>query len=633
MPAKMNVGRAVLAVSFALYIAHLASGLYLRDSGELTTAAFTLGVAHETGFPLYCLMGKLASLVPLGDVATRLAALSAAAGALAAWLVYRLAREIGGGDRVAEAAAVGGAALLVCGLTFWKSSTVPEVYAPTAAALALALHLAWRASSPGGDARAGVMLALVGGLSFGLHTQLRLLVGPPCIVWALVRLRRGDRWPLSAPAALAVGLAVVAYLPLRAARHPAANWGDPETLVGVARHLSGARIRSAFAAEMLTGDVRLLGAHLAGFFALVEGQLGLLALVAAAAGLAWSWRRARLVAVLLACVLVGDALYSAWLNPMALDDLQDGAPTALALALAAALGVQAAARRFGRAAPWAAGALATVLVVPAALDALPAKRGLGSEAAVWARAALAAAPARALVLTTSDDLSAGLAYEQSVAGARPDVAVVTRQHLADPTLLPRTRGGVHVGRALGRLIADELPRRAILWEPSSDAPPGAALEPGVPLYRVVASPAPLPPARPLAARVEELLAPGRDPMVRQLAARALTDLGASWLGRGDDLHAGALFEAALGVRHNDAAAATNLAVVRARRGDFAGALALVEGVLAREPRRKVARINAARYRLALGDRDGAARELARAHRDAPGDPEIARFEQILKDAR
>jgi hypothetical protein len=72
----VNAARAAAAVGFALLVAHLAPGLYLRDSGELTTAAWSLGVAHETGFPLFCLLGKLASLVPLGEVATRLAALS-----------------------------------------------------------------------------------------------------------------------------------------------------------------------------------------------------------------------------------------------------------------------------------------------------------------------------------------------------------------------------------------------------------------------------------------------------------------------------------------------------------------------------------------------------------------------------
>src|SRR5437763_10341972 len=106
----VSLGAVVFVAAFALFAACAAPGLYLRDSGELTTAAFTLGVAHETGFSLYCLLGKAAALLPIGEVALRLTFLSAACGALAAWLVYRIVRELyGEPDRTAEVAGVGAA--------------------------------------------------------------------------------------------------------------------------------------------------------------------------------------------------------------------------------------------------------------------------------------------------------------------------------------------------------------------------------------------------------------------------------------------------------------------------------------------------------------------------------------------
>jgi tetratricopeptide (TPR) repeat protein len=637
-----RVGLAVLAIAFAVLAQAAAPGLYLRDSGELTTAAFTLGVAHETGFPLWCLLGKAASLVPLGEVATRVNLLSAACGAVAAWLVYRVVREAAGRDAAAEVGGVGAAALLLCGLTFFKASTVAEVYAPTAAAIALCFLLVQRASASS-DRAAGPLLALVGGLSLGLHAQLRILIGPACAVWALVRLRRGDRWPILAPAALAVGAAVLAYLPLRAARSPAADWADPRTLGQVIDHVAAARIRRAYADQVLTTDFRALASRLAAFARLVEAQLGVPALLAAAGGLGWLVRRreTRVLGAVLAAMLVSDALYSAWVNPMGLDDLQDGAPTALGLALAAGCGVAAFCRRLGaRAAPWAAGVLALCVAVPAALDGVDAKRGLGFEAGAWTRAALASPSPRALVLTTSDDLSAGVLYEQAVAGARPDVTALVRQQLWDGALTAQRI--VHAGQDVRgleafaawtpaeriaredelerALVHHELGRRAIAWEPGGDAPPEGALGPGVPVEDLTAAAAPLPPARPLAESIDRLLAPGRDPMVRQLAAGALGSLGRLYLERGDDVRAQALYEAALGARPDDAQAMTNLAVVRARRGDFAGARELVTRVLEREPGRLVARVNRGRYRLALDDLDGARADFTDAHARAPRDP-------------
>jgi tetratricopeptide (TPR) repeat protein len=607
------VSRLTFVAAFALFCGLAAPGLYLRDSGELATAGFTLGVAHETGFSLWCLVAKAASLVPLGEVTTRINFLDCLAAAFAAMLVQRMVAALLAGDVAGEIAGAGAAALLCAGLTFFRAATVTEVYATSA--LAIALALAWTARMATGDRRAGLMLALLGGLSLGLHAQLRILVGPPAALIALWRLRRGDRWPLAAPTAVALGAAVVAYLPLRASRSPAANWSDPRTLGRVIDHLSAARIRHAFAGEMF----HRVGAHLVTLARLVEGQLGILALLFALVGVVWllSDGARRPLGALIVVVLAGDFLYGAAINPMAIDDLQDGHPTAVVLALAAGAGIVAAARRLGgtaqratgagQASPWIAGALAVLVAVPAALADADAKLGTSHEAAAWTRAALAEAPPRALVLVSSDDLAAGALYEQAVAGARPDVQVMVRQQLGDDVTV-KTRALVNAQPAT----------RAILWEPGTDAPP-LPVAPSVPLYELQRSAPTLPAPRPLAEKIETLLAPGRDPIVRQLEATQLTSLGRVYLERNDLPRAAALFESARAVRPADAVADVDLAVVLARRGDFSGALALVDGVLARDPDRLVARVNAGRYRLQLGDVAGAAREFSLAHDRAPRD--------------
>ncbi|HEX4458630.1 MAG TPA: tetratricopeptide repeat protein, partial [Polyangia bacterium] len=505
------------------------------------------------------------------------------------------------------------------GLTMFRAATVAEVYATATATLAFTIILWTRAAR--GDRRAGLVLALVGGLSLGLHAQVRLLIGPAAIVLALVRLRRGDRWPLVAPTAMALGMSVVAYLPLRAARAPAANWADPRTFGGVLSQLAAARIRRAFVGEMFH-DV---GAHLVTFARTTEGQLGLVAILVALGGLAWllAAPARRPLGLILAIVLVGDALYSAAFNPMAIDDLQVGHPTALALAIAAGAGVLAAARKLGRAAPWAAGALAVLVTVPAALADSDGKFGLGPEASTWAGAALAEAPPRALVLLNSDDLAAGASYEQYVAGARPDVTVLVRQVVWDqPETAARMRRGgneLHADARLRHIIDEALPTRAILWEAGQDPAP-LPLAPDVPLYHLRASLPPLPPARPLAERIEQLLQPAHDPTARRLLSSQVSNLGRLFLQRGDIVRAAALFEAARAIRPGDAVAATDLAVVRARQGDVQGALVLVDEVLAREPARLTARLNAGRYRLRLGDFDGATRDFTEAQRRAPLDP-------------
>ena len=71
-----------------------ALGLYVRtlapsvatlfdDSLEFQLVPVLLAIPHPTGYPLYALLGRLATLVPFGDAAYRVNLLSAVAAAVA----------------------------------------------------------------------------------------------------------------------------------------------------------------------------------------------------------------------------------------------------------------------------------------------------------------------------------------------------------------------------------------------------------------------------------------------------------------------------------------------------------------------------------------------------------------------
>src|SRR5437879_12697851 len=53
-----RIALVVFVLSFAVLVVFCAPGLSLGDSGELTTAALGLGVAHETGTARCCLVAK-----------------------------------------------------------------------------------------------------------------------------------------------------------------------------------------------------------------------------------------------------------------------------------------------------------------------------------------------------------------------------------------------------------------------------------------------------------------------------------------------------------------------------------------------------------------------------------------------
>ncbi len=80
----------VLLVSFWGYVKTLAPTVSFFDSGELISAAYTFGVAHPPGYPLYVLLGWMFSKLPVGSVAWRINLMSACFASLAALMGYWL---------------------------------------------------------------------------------------------------------------------------------------------------------------------------------------------------------------------------------------------------------------------------------------------------------------------------------------------------------------------------------------------------------------------------------------------------------------------------------------------------------------------------------------------------------------
>jgi hypothetical protein len=244
-------GLAVGLLAFAAYVFCATPATYPLDSAELATAAFGLGVAHPPGEETTLLWARLFMLLPLGSVAFKAALSQAAAGALAAVLVYGLAldgaarievvtRAAGEKTRVLIAAAAALAFAFAPGVII--VSNRPEVYATQTALSLGALLLALRAHA-GSDPRLAGVAALLIGLGVGNHSLVAGLVGLAAVAAALPLLVRGPgraRLLACAVGAFAAGLLVHAYIPLRtAALFAAADRGADHVLWGDGRSLSG----------------------------------------------------------------------------------------------------------------------------------------------------------------------------------------------------------------------------------------------------------------------------------------------------------------------------------------------------------------------------------------------------------
>ena len=250
---------ALFTVALTVYLRTLCPSLYWGDCGELATVAATLGIPHPTGYPLYCLLGKLWTLIlPFGTVVWRMNVLSAVFGALAVACLYGAARAVG----LSRPLALTAGGLLAFSFTFWQQCLITQTYTLAALWTCALLFLAARWRARGCQGRDLRLLAVGYGFALTCHqTNTLFLPGfVTFILWSSPRLLRLRERGVRAEWAKTLGwgllpLLIYLYLPIRARMHPVYNWGDPETPFAFWYHVTGRTYADGMFHETL-GDIR-----------------------------------------------------------------------------------------------------------------------------------------------------------------------------------------------------------------------------------------------------------------------------------------------------------------------------------------------------------------------------------------
>ena len=111
------------AGALAIYAAGAAPTVLEGDSGELQAIGIVGGVAHSSGYPLFCLVSRVFALLP-GDPAFRINLMSAFFGAAGVAALVVGAIELGASGPAALAAAM----IFGSGFSWWSASLRAEVY-------------------------------------------------------------------------------------------------------------------------------------------------------------------------------------------------------------------------------------------------------------------------------------------------------------------------------------------------------------------------------------------------------------------------------------------------------------------------------------------------------------------------
>lgn len=189
--------------------------IYTIDSAEMVLAAWTLGIDHPPGHPLYLMLAHLGSLLPFARPDVGVILVSALTTAAAAAFLALAIRARTGDDLAALA--TGWA--FAFGQVVWFHATIAEVYGVQLAALGAfyALTAAWLRTQ-----RLPVLLALcfVVGLTGATNVLLAVLLVPGFVYTlsgsgALSRCFRSPAVAAAGLAALVTGLSPLLYIPFR----------------------------------------------------------------------------------------------------------------------------------------------------------------------------------------------------------------------------------------------------------------------------------------------------------------------------------------------------------------------------------------------------------------------------------
>ena len=216
----------VFAFTLVMYGLTVQNTVPFWDAGEFIATSYVLGIPHPPGTPLYVLMGRLATLVPIGEVATRVNFLSSLASAFAVLLTYLITVKLilamwGGSSRqerwVAYAGGVVGSFFMAFSSSFWESAIEAEVYNISSAGMLLCIWmcLVWRERLD--EEKSDIPLLFIAYICFlavGIHLGTLLALPPLVLFVALVRWRSliDARFIATAAALAVVGLSVHLYL-------------------------------------------------------------------------------------------------------------------------------------------------------------------------------------------------------------------------------------------------------------------------------------------------------------------------------------------------------------------------------------------------------------------------------------
>lgn len=219
----MAMGIVLSTVSLVLFLLYQVTGIYVGDSGDLVTAAAVHGVPHPPGYPLYTLLGFLATKLPWFTPSWKVALVSSVPHALVLLVLFVFVHSLTKNKLAAAFSVV----VLLANYIFFLYAITPEVFALFdlfVISLLYGGYLLFRTKQTG---RIPLWIGLFGLSLSHHHVVLFLVPAFLYIVWQSVRNKKIThigKTIVQSAVLFCAGLLPYWYIPVVASTDPIINW-------------------------------------------------------------------------------------------------------------------------------------------------------------------------------------------------------------------------------------------------------------------------------------------------------------------------------------------------------------------------------------------------------------------------
>lgn len=274
----------VLLVVFGVYLRTAFPAFRGNDSPETAAAAYTLGIQHAPGYPVFTMLGKIAIISGFGNPALKVNLLSAFLAVIILLLAYiTLTRHVFSflnlqGYLLCRLLGFGLILILAFSRVFWSQAIEAKggIYMLNLLFLSVLILLAFRLFQKF-EIKHALLFFYIFGLSLANHWPSMAILAP-AFAYVLYRHKKelNGRVLLQAMVFFAAGVSAYLFLYIRAGANPPVNWGNPSSI----GRLLDVILRKIYSADSMPLSFFVLGYQLKHFAGFISSNYWILWLLA-----------------------------------------------------------------------------------------------------------------------------------------------------------------------------------------------------------------------------------------------------------------------------------------------------------------------------------------------------------------